>query len=116
LGTYYIYFPFLTCEVNCGVAALDIADRQKAHSITLAVRGIVKLFKLIKREKEFHRQILAFLISHNHSSVRIYSHYPLVDRDKIIFYRHPIHKFDFTAIKGKEKWAAYKFTKKVYDI
>jgi len=25
-GTYDMYFPFLTCEVKCGAAALDIAD------------------------------------------------------------------------------------------
>ena len=30
---YYMYFPFLTCEVKCGAAALDVADRQNAHSI-----------------------------------------------------------------------------------
>ncbi|RYP05274.1 hypothetical protein DL765_009883 [Monosporascus sp. GIB2] len=38
LATYYMYFPFLTCEVKCGAAALDVADRQNAHSMTLAVR------------------------------------------------------------------------------
>ena len=39
-----MYFPFLTCEVKCGAAALEIADRQNAYSMTLAVRGIVELF------------------------------------------------------------------------
>ena len=43
-ATYYMYFPFLTCEVKCGAAALEIADRQNAYSMTLAVRGIVELF------------------------------------------------------------------------
>jgi hypothetical protein len=84
--------------------------------MTLAVRGIIELFRLVKREKELYWQILAFSISHDHSSVRIYGYYPLVDRDKTTFYRHPIHKFDFTAIEGKEKWTAYKFTKNVYDV
>jgi hypothetical protein len=28
LATYYMYFPFPTCEVKCGTAALDVADRQ----------------------------------------------------------------------------------------
>ena len=60
-----MYFPFLTCEVKCGAAALDIADRQNAHSMTMAVRGIVELFRLVKREKELHREILAFSISHD---------------------------------------------------
>lgn len=26
MGTWYMYFPFSTCEVKCGAAALDIAD------------------------------------------------------------------------------------------
>jgi hypothetical protein len=51
MATYYIYYPFLTCEVKCGAAALDIADRQNAHSMTLAVRAVVELFRLIGREK-----------------------------------------------------------------
>ncbi|KND87242.1 hypothetical protein TOPH_08106, partial [Tolypocladium ophioglossoides CBS 100239] len=60
MATYYMYFPFLTCEVKCGAAALDIADRQNAHSMTLAVRGIVELFRAVKREDEVNRKILAF--------------------------------------------------------
>jgi hypothetical protein len=58
MATYYMYFPFLTCKVKCGAAALDIADRQNAHSMTMAVRGIIKLFRLVEREKELHREIL----------------------------------------------------------
>jgi hypothetical protein len=111
-----MYFPFLTCEVKCGAAALDVADRQNAHSMTLAVRGIVELFRLVKREAELHRQILAFSVSHNYTSVRIYSYYPYIDGQNTTFYRYPIHKFDFTALEGKEKWISYKFTKNIYDI
>jgi hypothetical protein len=116
MATYYMYFPFLTCEVKCGAAALDVADRQNAYSMTMALRGIVELFRLVKRETEIHQEILAFSVSHDHSSVRIYGHYPIINGNKITFYRHPIHKFDFTALDGKEKWTAYKFTKNVYDI
>ncbi|RTE68898.1 hypothetical protein BHE90_016723, partial [Fusarium euwallaceae] len=115
MGTYYMYFPFLTCEVKCGAAALDVADRQNAHSMTLAVRAFAELFRAVKREGEIHRQILAFSISHDHRSVRIYGHYPVVDGKKIKYYRHPIHEFSFTALDGKEKWTAYRFTKNVYD-
>lgn len=116
MGTYYMYFPFLTSEVKCGAASLDVADRQNAHSMTLAVRGIVELFRLVKREKELHREILAFSISHDHRTVRIYGHYPVIDGKKTTFYRHPIKTFDFTSEDGKEKWMAYKFTKNIYDI
>jgi hypothetical protein len=116
MATYYMYFPFLTCEVKCGAAVLDIADRQNAHSTTMAVRGVVELFRLVKREQELHREILAFSISHDHRTVRIYGHYPIIKGDETTFYRHPIHTFDFTALDGREKWTAYKFTKNVYDM
>ncbi|MCJ1345115.1 hypothetical protein MMC31_003320 [Peltigera leucophlebia] len=79
--------------------------------MTLAVRGVVELFRLVKREKELHRAILAFSISHDHATVRIYGYYPVIGGNKTTFYRHPIHKFDFTTLDGKEKWTAYKFTK-----
>ena len=116
MATYYMYFPFLTCEVKCGAAALDIADRQNAHSMTLAVRAIVELFRYVGREKELDREILAFSISHDYCAVRIYGHYAVIEGKKQTYYRHPIHKFDFTALDGKEKWTAYKFTKNVYEL
>ncbi|QVM13717.1 hypothetical protein D8B26_008323 [Coccidioides posadasii str. Silveira] len=114
LATFYMYFPFLTCEVK-GTAALDVADRQNAHSMTLAVQGIVELFRLVKREEEVNREILAFSISHDHRTVRIYGHYAIVKEEKTEYYRHPIHTFDFTALDGKEKWTAYRFTRNIYE-
>ena len=110
-----MYFPFLTCEVKCADAALNIADRQNAHSMTLAVRSVVELFKLVRREKELHREILAFSISHDHSSVRIFGHYAIIEENRTTFYRHPIREFSFTELDGRDKWAAYKFTKSVYN-
>ncbi|OJD13205.1 hypothetical protein AJ78_06323 [Emergomyces pasteurianus Ep9510] len=83
---------------------------------TIAVRATVELFKLVKREKEIDQEILAFSVSHDHTAVRIYGHYTVLEGEKTNFYRHPIHKFDFTALNGKEKWTAYKFTRNVYDI
>jgi hypothetical protein len=114
MATYYLYFPFLTCEVKCGAAALDVADRQNAHSMTLAVRAVVELFRLVKREKELDREILAFSISHDHDTVRIYGHYAVIEATKTTFYRHQILRFSFTNLEGKDKWTAYKFTKNVY--
>ena len=115
MATTRMYFPFLTSEVNCGAAALDIADCQNAHSMTVAVRAFVELFRSVKREKELDREILAFSISHDHRSVRIYGHYAVIEENKTTFYRHPIREFSFTEQDGKEKWTAYKFTKNVYD-
>ncbi len=80
--------------------------------MTITVRGVVELYRAVKREKELHREILAFSISHDYSTVRIYGHYAIIEGDKTTFYRQPIRKFDFT----EEKWTAYKFTKNVYNI
>jgi hypothetical protein len=115
MGTWRMYFPFLTCEVKCGAAALNVADRQNAHSMTIAVRAVVELFRYVKRENELHREVLAFSISHDHSSVRIYGHYAIIEKDNTTFYRHPIKEFSFTSEEGKDKWTVYKFTKNVYD-
>jgi hypothetical protein len=110
-----MYFPFLACEIKCGAAALDVADWQNAHSMTLAVRAVVELFRLVKREKEIYWEILAFSVSHDHRLVRIYGHYAVIDGIKTTFYRYPIRTFDFTELDGKEKWTAHSFTKNVYN-
>ena len=116
VATYRMYFPFLTCEVKCGAAALDVADRQNAHSMTIAVRSVIELYRAVKREKELNREILAFSISHDHRSVRIYGHYAVIDDNQTTFYRHPIKTLDITSEEGKDKWTTYKFTKNVYDV
>jgi hypothetical protein len=66
ISIYYIYFLFLIYEVKYGAAVLNIIDRQNTYSITIAVRGIIKLFRLVKHKKELHQEILAFLVSYNH--------------------------------------------------
>jgi hypothetical protein len=116
MGTYYMHFPFVTCEVKCGSAGLDIADRQNLHSMTLAVRGIVELFRLVHRVEELHREVLAFSVSHDHETVRIYGHFPVIEGTKTTYWRVPLRKYDFTERRGIEKWTAYTFMKNVYDI
>lgn len=115
MAMWQIYFPFLICEVKCGAVALDVTDRQNAHCMTMAARRVVELFRLVGREKEVHREILAFSISHDDRIVRIYGHYPIINGKDTTYYRHPIRDFSFTELDGKEKWTAYKFTKNVYD-
>ncbi|OAQ68664.1 reverse transcriptase [Pochonia chlamydosporia 170] len=115
MATYLMYFSFLTCEVKCGTSALDLADCQNVHSMTLAVRAVVELFRAAKCERDIHRQILGYSISHDHRSVRIYGHYPVIDGEDTKYYRHPIRSFDFTALDGKERWTAYRFMKNVYE-
>ena len=115
-ATYFMYFPFFTCEVKCCSTGLEIADRQNAHSMTVAIRGVVELFRGVGREQEIDREILGFSLSHDHESVRIWGHYPVMNGTKATFWRHPIRSFYFTEQNGKERWTAYTFTKNIYDI
>ncbi|KAL8991758.1 MAG: hypothetical protein Q9169_007678, partial [Polycauliona sp. 2 TL-2023] len=114
-ATMKMYFPFLTSEVKCS-GTLDLADRQNAHSMTLAVKGIVELFRLVGRETELHRELLAFAVSHDAEFVKIWGHYPVVDGGTVKIYRHRIRQFSFADMDGRDKWQTYQFTKNVYDI
>jgi hypothetical protein len=116
VATDEMFFPFLTAEVKCGNEALNIADRQNAHSAAVAVNAVVELYRLVSRQEELNRKILTFSISHDNEAVRMYGHYPLIKDDNTLFYRHPIKKFDFTSEDGEEKWTSYKFTRNVLDI
>ncbi|KAH7016657.1 hypothetical protein B0J12DRAFT_417504 [Macrophomina phaseolina] len=114
-ATSLMYFPFLTCEVKCGTAALDVADRQNAHSMGIAVRAVVELFRLVNREEELQRTILGFAISHDHRMVRIYGYYPVIKGKETTYYRQAIDAFDFTVQNGRDRWKSYKFVKNIYE-
>ena len=114
-ATLEMFFPFLTAEVKCGKQALEIADRQNAHSMTVAIRGIVELFRKVGRAKELHRKVLGFSISLDQQQVRIYAHYPEIDDLSTKCYRHVLRSFIIIDDGGKERWTAYQFVRNVYD-
>ena len=116
VATDEMYFPFLTAEVKCGNEALNIADRQNAHSAAVAANAIVELYRLVQRQDELNQKILVFSISHDNEAVRMYGHYALIKGGHTLFYRDPVDKLDFTRKDGKEKWTPYTFTRNVYDI
>ena len=116
MGTFYMHFPFFTCEVKSSLQALEVAQQQNLHSMTLAVRGVVELFRLVGRVEEVHREVLAFSIEHDQKTVMIWGHYPAIDGDKTTYWRHAIRGFLFTDSDGAEKWTAYTFVKNLYDI
>jgi hypothetical protein len=116
-ATYDMYFPFLTSQVKCGASALDIADRQNAHSQTVALRNLIMLFRLMDRENELHQEICGFSVSHSDVDVRIWGHYPVIDGTNFTFYREPIAEFNISpTADGDQRWKAYTFIRNVYDI
>ncbi|MCJ1428837.1 hypothetical protein MMC29_006748 [Sticta canariensis] len=115
VATDEMYFPFLTAEVKCGNEALNIADRQNAHSAAVAANAVVELYRLVSREDELHQRILTFSVSHDHQAVKIYGHYAVIKGKETSFYRHLVHHFSIISQDGKERWTAYKFVRNVYD-
>ncbi len=49
-----IYFLFLICKIKCSTTALNVADQQNIHSITVVVKALVKLFRFVKCKKELY--------------------------------------------------------------
>ncbi len=114
-ATSQLYFPFLSCEVKCGRGQLEFADNQNAHSMTIAVRALFMLYKRSNRQAELHRKMLAFSISHDNRYVGIFAHYPEIDGVEIKYYCHQLDGFYIAGDDGKRRWAAYQFTRNVYD-
>jgi hypothetical protein len=114
IATYYMHFPFLISKVKCGTIRLKIIDWQNAHSMKFIIKGIIKLFKLAKRENKLYREILTFLISYNHQIVWLYGYYPIINGIEFITYCHLIHTFNILPLGSKERWMIYNFTVKAY--
>ncbi|KAF2014574.1 hypothetical protein BU24DRAFT_451576 [Aaosphaeria arxii CBS 175.79] len=112
-ATCNMYFPFLTCEIKGQEASLDVADRQNTHSQTVALKGLFQLFEMVGREKDLHREVCGFSISHNDEGVRIWGHYIVINDRTPTFYRCSIDQF---IINKDTRSLAYKFVRNIYDI
>lgn len=112
MATFFMFFPVLTSEIKMD---LDLADRQNAHSMGIAVRAIVHIFQLAKRESEIHRELLTFSVSHDHERVQIHGWYPVFKGSEYTIHRHLIHAFYLAAADGRDKWTTFRFSVGVYE-
>ncbi|PNP52008.1 hypothetical protein THARTR1_07217 [Trichoderma harzianum] len=110
-STPFMFFPFFACEIG----SLSMAQRQNTHSMTIGMHAVVELFRGVKREAELNRQVLAFSIAHSHHEVQIAAHYPVILGEDTSFFQKVLYSFDFADPACVDKWAAYRFTRNVYD-
>ncbi|KAL4986306.1 hypothetical protein BDW68DRAFT_178922 [Aspergillus falconensis] len=110
-STMEMYFPFMVSEVKSKTASLHVADYQSMHSMALSLRGIIYLFRLVKREQELDRMILGFSITHNSSNVQIYGYYPVISGPDIAYHTYEISSFP---LNSETRWNSYKFVMAVY--
>lgn len=113
-GSASMYFPFLVCEVRGADETLDIAEQQNTHNAALCVRSVVELFKLVQRQHEIDRVILAISILHDNSLVQIHGHYAEIGHDYTSYFRTTLAEFYFTSPDGTEKWTCYRFVMALY--
>jgi hypothetical protein len=106
-----MYFPYLTAEIKCGNQALEYADRQNMHSMSIALRAVVSLAEAAGCLDQVHRRILGFSISHELEDLRIYGYYPEISEDKIEYFRWSVKKFNIWS--KDDKWACYHFVENV---
>ncbi|KAL2815518.1 hypothetical protein BJX63DRAFT_430753 [Aspergillus granulosus] len=75
--------------------------------MALCIRAIVYLYKLVGGE------ILGFSMVHNSTAVRIYGHYPVINKnDGSVAYHH--HNIATFVLKIDNRWKAYRFVMALY--
>ena len=126
LATYYMCFPFLVCHVAGPDEALDTADRRGAAAAAVSMRAVTELYSLLGMTRLIDRQILAWSVSFDHSTVRVYAHYPVLREGfDPRYHRKLVMSMVYTAAggdggedeEGSEErfWRTYWFIKAVYE-
>ena len=114
MATWKMWFPFFMCEATASHENFVIADRQNMCSGSVAVNALVTLYRAAGREKELHRKLVAFSISHDTEIFKIYGHFASFEETEPLFYRYPIKRAFIT--ERQERWTAYRFTRNLYDV
>ncbi|CAF9902856.1 MAG: hypothetical protein HETSPECPRED_000035 [Heterodermia speciosa] len=114
MATWRMWFPFFMCEAKATGGSLVVANRQNMASGSVAVNALVTLYRAAGRERELHRKIVAFSISHDPLLFQIHGHFASFEETEPRFYRYPIK----TALimDSQDRWAAYRFTRNLYDV
>ncbi|KAF2862693.1 hypothetical protein K470DRAFT_262574 [Piedraia hortae CBS 480.64] len=120
-ATREMLFPFLACEVKADETDFPAARRQNTHSMAVAVRGVVALFKLLGEEHTLDQKVLAFSVVHDRSSVMIHGHYPITTAGtgQVNCYTVSLYQGRFTDTIGagsRGRWTSFQFVMNVYRI
>ncbi|KAK7523344.1 hypothetical protein IWZ03DRAFT_410223 [Phyllosticta citriasiana] len=114
-----LHFPFFVADTTSGTdrsGPLAGGEELNAHSAMIAMRGIVELFTLAKREHEINNQVIVFSVVFDHASVTIYGHYAEISAtgEAAKYYRHMIQDYKITTPGTQNRWISYKFVKAMY--
>ena len=76
--------------------------------MTIALRGIVDLFRKADCAADVHRRVLGFSISHDDRNARIYAHYPEINGEQTTFWRRTVREINIG--DPASTWISHQFT------
>jgi hypothetical protein len=71
--------------------------------MTIALRGIVDVYRKAARAAEVQRKVLGFSMSHDDRSARVYALYLEIDGKSTTYFRDTIRELTFSDGKGKNR-------------
>ncbi|OAG34437.1 hypothetical protein AYO21_11389 [Fonsecaea monophora] len=117
-----IFFPFITREAKCDKQPLDIADRQNVYSMSVALDGVIDLFRRAGQLEELNGKALGLSMSYDNNTVRIYAHHVVTKPQEsqcqtlqqlpnlsTVKYRTIIGEVSLSKDGGKDRWQPYDF-------
>lgn len=81
-----LLFPFFSAHIKMG--DLASAERQNVHSAVTSLRNLVKLMRIVGRERELDREVCFFSMAYNQKEFAIYGHFAIIEGDNTRYYRH----------------------------
>ncbi|OAP60430.1 hypothetical protein AYL99_05432 [Fonsecaea erecta] len=117
-----MFFPFITCEAKCDSQVVGLADRQNVYSMSVALEGVVDLFRRTNRLQELNGKALGLSISYDNDTVKMYAHYVVTNAQKpsgqpsqqpakmtTMKYWTRIGQVFLSNDGGKDRWKPYDF-------
>lgn len=109
-------FPFMSCEVKGSGGNLNVAANQNINTMTVALRGICKLFELANMYDSIDGMILGFAFAFDARELEIWGHYPRINSSKRIeLYRTRIKEVRLKDDSEANKWISYRFARGLWD-
>jgi hypothetical protein len=93
----------------------DIADRQNAHNMGIAIRSILAIFKLAGKHTQLHQRLLTYSISHDDEWVRMDGWYPIFDGDRMTIHCHHLYRKKIFDQSGENTCRAFSFSLKICE-
>lgn len=117
-----MFFPFITREAKCDKQPLEIADRQNVYSMSVALEGVIDLFRRAGRLEKLNGKALGLSMSYDNDTVRMYAHHVVINPQELddkfrqqlpkmstMKHRTNLGQVILSNDGGKDRWKPYDF-------